>query len=733
MKKEVDVSKMITIKKDAPSARGVRGRFVSGGRLVSLSLLASASILIASCASEPTNADSGSAPTPVVFSNVSQCTQPATMIPNQPSAAGQFANWASACATKAQDSGLRAQSAVNALQNAAKLYFAAGEYNLAAENGAASERLLDSLPSTNPRANSDNRFRFDSAFVSIAPTLALGLSEGNSNRVCGTKTACLVEGLEALESVESSTVRRTLNDPTRYYQGAAANLQTMNARANAILAQTSADGNVDKSLSILKSIISVVPAPGNEGLSAQATATLLDIAESSSDRAMTETGEVSSAIRYLTEAARVAPAGDSRRRMNHKLGGAYEARADGLLGNDDSGDNAAGLTSYCDGAKAYQLASEHSDKLISLEAMEGYAYGLSQIEQAGATNCNVTQTLAVDAFERSEQFRGDNNLPGHNKYLEAYGALLNRAERYAESAEAYQAADIATRGRTTTIDPTPGPDGKPKISFAGGDARANSLLVLAVTRSLSDNASDRAQAQGLFVDAQEADSTWPTSFLEHGKYLAKTGAMNDSNAKLGAAIRIANGNSEWSSQGAEAYFERSRNALSAENGASALSDAANAVLTNSSDPAYRRQACLAALYAEKGTDSSARVGSYCPSANTASAESLLSTEDLLLNAFRKHRDAQLVLGSASLRRKVQAFDTAADAYRQLGARADKTDAATWALPSGSYTFGDVALIGAWATDACGSLAGASPIPTPPNANTIINLFDVYGLQLCDVQ
>ena len=655
------------------------------------------------------------------------------MIPNQVSAVGQYKAWASACATKAEDSGLRAQSAVNALQNAAKLYFAAGEYNLAAENGAASERLIASLPSTNSRANSDNRFKFDSAFVSIAPKLALGLSAANTSRVCGTKTACLVEGLEALESVESGTVRRTLNDSTRYYQAAAANLQTMNARANAILAETSEDGNVDKSLSILKSIISVVPAPGNESLSAQATSTLLDIAESSSARAMTEAGGVSAAIRYLTEAARVAPSGNLQRGVNYKLGGAYEARADGLLGNAESGDNAAGLTSYCEGAKAYQLASEHSDKLISLEAMEGYAYALSQIEQAGGTNCNVTQMLAVEAFERSEQFRGDNNLPGHNKYLEAYGALLNRAERYVESAEAYQAADLATRGRTTSTAPTPGPDTKPKVSFAGGAARANSLLVLAVTRSMSDDASERAQAQGLFVDAQEADRNWPTSFLEHGKYLAKTGAMNASNTKLGDAIRIASGNSEWSLQGAEAYFERSRNALSVQSGASALSDASNAVLTNSSNPAYRRQACLAALHAEKAKDSSARVGSYCPSASTTAAEGLLSTEDLLLNAFRKHRDAQLVNGSASLTRKVQAFDAAADAYRQLGARADKGSAADWALPSGAYTFGDVALIGAWATDACGSLAGASPMPSPPNAQTIIKLFEVYGLQQCDVQ
>ena len=708
--------------------KGSRPARSLGYRLVSWSGLASAGMLLASCASEPTSANPGQ-PMPVAFSGEAQCTSPLTMIPDQTATPGQLTGWAQSCATQAQDSGLRATSSVNALQNAAKLYFAAGNYSQAAENGAAAKRLWESLPSSSSTANQDARSKFDSAFVTIAPSLALGLSDGVANRACGSQTVCLTGGLEALEAVEFATVRPILNDSTRYYQRAAANLQTMNAKANAALSESGADGNVDKSLSILKSIVSMAPAAGNEGLGQQATAALLDIAESSSARALKDEGGASAAVRYLTEAAQIAPAGDRKRGIYSKLGAAHEIRADSLLGNTDASDDATGLTDYCDAAKAYQLASGNSDKLISLGAMEGYAYALSQIEMAGSSLCNTTRAGAVEAFESSEQYRATNNLPGHYKYLQAYGALLNRDGDFDGSGNAYDAADLATRGRPSMPGVKPDPAETSQIRFAGGDPRANSSLSRAVKSSLSGN----SDANSLFLTAQSQDRTWPTSFLEHGKHLAKRGELDRSNRKLGDAIRIATGQSEWSSQLAEAYFERSRNALSAKSGAAALSDAANAVLTNSSDPAYRRQACLSALYAEKGRDTSAGVGSYCPTANTTSAEGLLSTEDLLLNAFRKHRDAQLVRRSDSLRRKVQAFDTAADAYRQLGARVDKSNSVNWALPSGSYTYGNVALIGAWATDACGSLAGASPMPSPPNANTIIQLFDVYGLQLCDAE
>ncbi len=332
---------------------------------------------------------------PVAFSGAAQCTSPLTMIPDQTATSGQLTGWAQTCATQAQDSGLRATSSVNALQNAAKLYFAAGNYNLAAENGAAAKRLWESLPSSSSNASQDARFKFDSAFVTIAPSLALGLSDNVSNRTCGSQTACLTSGLEALEAVEFATVRPRLNDTTRYYQRAAANLQTMNAKANAALSETGADGNVDKSLSILKSIISMAPAAGNEALSQQATATLLDIAESSSARALKVTGGTSAAIRYLTEAAQIAPVGDRKRGVYSKLGAAHEARADSMLGNADASDDATALTDYCDAAKAYQLASGNSDKLISLGAMEGYAYALSQIELAGSSLCNATLAGAI--------------------------------------------------------------------------------------------------------------------------------------------------------------------------------------------------------------------------------------------------------------------------------------------------------------------------------------------------
>ena len=284
---------MTVVKKSSRAARTV------GYRLVSWAGLASAGVLLASCASEPTSANPGQ-PMPVAFSGAAQCTSPLTMIPDQTATTGQLAGWAQACATKAQDSGLRATSSVNALQNAAKLYFAAGNYALAAENGDAAKRLSDSLPSSNSNANQDSRSKFDSAFVTIAPSLALGLGDAESNRFCGSKTACLTSGLEALEAVEFAAVRPILNDSTRYYQRAAVNLQTMNAKANAVLSQSGPDGNVDKSLSILKSIVSMVPAAGNEGLAQQATATLLDIAATVVDVTGAEHDEVSAALPGLS-------------------------------------------------------------------------------------------------------------------------------------------------------------------------------------------------------------------------------------------------------------------------------------------------------------------------------------------------------------------------------------------------------------------------------------------------
>lgn len=544
-------------------------------------------------------------------------------------------------------------------------------------------------------------------------------------------------GLSLLETSEIELVQPRLSDSDRYYQRAAASLQIMNAKAHAKLAETGDNGNIDRSLSILKSVAGMAPRSGNADLTTKASDALVEIAKASAKRVVKDDRDYEAAIRYLTEAAPIAAAGDATNGLYFKIGTYNERRADDLLNNESSADDAAALTSYCDGARAFRIAEGHTESLKRLEAKEGYAYALSKLEEQGSTACDATQANALAAFADSEALRASINESGHQRYLEAYGALLNRAGRFQDSVDAFEAAEAAKRGLPIVDETDPGQAAPGLVvRFEGGNARANSLLVLAVMNSKSELQADRDKAKEQFVQAENADTAWPTAYLEHAKFLARSGesdARDQANRKLFVAIGRSINKPEWSAQLAEAYYERSRNNLSLQIATSALSDGADAVLTNSSNPAFKRQACLAALFAEKGERTDAGVSAYCPSATTDSAENTLSTEDLVLNAFRKHRQAQLVRRAGNLTGKINAFDSTAETYRKISLREDKGELADWPLPEGEVSYGDVAQIGGWAANSCGTLGGGAPMPAVANRDRIVQLFDAYGLQLCDVQ
>ncbi|MCR9078851.1 MAG: hypothetical protein NXH78_07110 [Hyphomonadaceae bacterium] len=681
------------------------------------------------------------------FSRDSHCTRALNAIPATPRSNGGFASWAQACAARSNNERQSLDKIVNALRNAAKLHLSDASLetpsgdrmailNAAAQRGTAANELLDTRPNTqsSQERRYGARYKFDGLFIAAAPRLALGLTEGDGNRVCGTADACLSSGLALLEATEIDIVQPRLSDDNRYYQSAAAHLQILNAKAHAKLAETGDSGNIDRSLSILKTVVAMAPESGNASLPGKASNALIEIATTSADRAVDNDRDYDAAIRYLTEAAQIAAAGDAKQGLYFNIGVYNERKADALLDSENGANAAAAATSFCDGAKAFRLADGHSEALKTLEAKEGYAYALSKLEEQGSTACDASQANALAAFAASEALRATYNETGHQKYLEAYGALLNRAGRFQDSVDAFTEAETAKRGLPSadepdTEEPTPADD----VRFNGGNARANSLLVLAVRNSRIDQQDNQETAKAQFVQAENADAVWPTAYLEHAKFLARSGDIDTANRKLYVAIGRAIGKADYSAELAEAYYERSRNHLSKEIGTEALADGANAVLTNSANPAFKQQACLAALFAEKGERTDASVSAYCPSASTGSAEDALSTEDLLLNAFRKHRQAQLVRRAGNLTGKIGAFDNAAESYRKISVREDKSDIAGWPLPQGDVSFGDVAQIGGWAADACGTLGGGAPMPVIANRDRIVQLFDAYGLQLCDVR
>lgn len=713
------------------------------GRGIGAKIRVIASVLIATCVSAEAVAQERAR----TFSRDSHCTRALTAIPATPRTSGGFASWAQACAARSNNERQSLDKIVNALRNAAKLHLSDASLetpsgdrmailNAAVQRGTAANELLDTRPNTRSREEGryGDRYRFDGLFIAAAPRLALGLIEGDGNRACGTAEACLSAGLSLLEAREIDIVQPRLSDDNRYYQSAAAHLQILNAKAHAKLAETGENGNIDRSLSILKTVIGMAPESGNAGLPGKASLALIDIATASANRAVDDDRDYDAAIRYLTEAAQIAAAGDAKQALYFNIGVYNERKADFLLESDNGANAAAAVTNYCDGAKAFRLADGHSEALKTLEAKEGYAYALSKLEEQGSAACDATQANALAAFQASEALRATYNESGHQRYLEAYGALLNRAGRFQDSVDAFGDAENARRGLPSVDEPdiTP-PTQADDVRFIGGNARANSLLVLAVRNSRSGQQADQETAKGQFVAAENADASWPTAYLEHAKFLARSGDVDAANGKLNVAINRSIGNSEWSAELAEAYYERSRNHLGEEIGTNALADGANAVLTNSSNPAFKRQACLAALFAEKGERTDANVSAYCPTATTDSAEDALSTEDLLLNAFRKHRQAQLVRRAGNLTGKIGAFDNAAESYRKISVREDKSDLAGWPLPTDDISFGDVAKIGGWAADACGTLGGGAPMPAVANRDRIVQLFGAYGLQLCDVQ
>nr|WP_070959933.1 hypothetical protein [Hyphomonas sp. Mor2] len=701
--------------------------------------------LAAACAGGPTAAEVS----PTAFTGPSQCAESLKTIPASTSASGQYSNWAAACVQASQDSDLPIRGVVNALRNASKLYLAEAAaasdeddkialLNQAAEHAESANELLRSRPSAQSTFNeavNTTRYAFDGALATAAPALAMGLIGGDADRSCGTKEACLSAGLAALEASEIAAVRPTLSDSNGNYQRAAAKLQMLNAKANATLAKTSDAGNVDRSLSVLKTVISMRPVEGNEALTSDAADALIKIAKKSAAREIKDNGEFDGAIRYLTEATQVAADGDVKNGLFLKLGKANEKRGDALLDNEDEADDASALTSYCDGARAYENGADHSDAEKQLASKEGYAYALTKLALAGSNACDASSDSAIAAFQASEAFRASAtpDLTGHYKYMRAYGELLNRAEDYDGSIAAYALAKDAERGGPENGGPAPDPEPtQDDIRFAGGDPLANSQLVV-VVRNVRDGVGTQAQINAAFAESQESDENWPTSYLEHGKYLSKTGDRIGSNGKLADAVRIARGNPEWSRELAEAYFELSKNGLAAGQGATAFADGAQAVQTNSSNDAFRLQACRAALYSEKGGSTAGNVEAYCPSADTVADELLLTTEEQVLNAFRMYRQAQVRRRANAA--TYDAFKPAEEAFRRLvvtaSAAEDGEATFTWPRPTGEFDIASVATIGVWVSDACGSDRGYADPPVVANFAAIEELFTDYGLASCD--
>lgn len=720
-------------------AKRVGGESVAGRKILKLSTAVIASLLISSCAT-----DTSASPTsePEVFSSTSQCTQPLMTTGTTPQQTGQYATWAAACVSKSGERGLSIEASAHALQNAAKLFYAdalsqtdaarAAGLNQAAAQAKAATDLLNTRPETKAAIERElrPRYQFDTAFTSIAPMLELGLMEGSVERGCGTASTCLTDGLSAMRTVEVGTVRPVLSDTNRAYQRAAVDLQFLHAKANAKLAETSSQGDVISSLEVLKSLISVVPVEGNADWSGQARTTLLEIAEASAARVMTEEGGYDQAIRYLTEASQVA-SGDRQKAINLDLGMAHETRADALLSNDLDGDDSAGLASYCAAANSYDGAEDQSSALKSLQALEGQAYALSQIAAAGSSECDASYSAAIDAYAAAESYRTSASLPGSYKHLGAYGQALvetGTLDNIQKSVEVFDLQQVAGRD----LPATPG-TGKPEpdeedalVLFPDGPPQARGFLTLAVRFAKSSDPAERQQATSFFERAQGAARDWPTAYTEHAKFLAETSTVAASNQKLSMAIARAEGDPAKAGELAEAYHVRSQNALRLGNGLSALRDGKLAMRT-SSNPIYRRQTCLSAVLTGKGGTTATDTTTFCES-------SVGSTEDLLLDAFLKYRLAQIARrtdlregGNTSER----AFQAAGAAFNAVIERDDSDELFKWPLPDESYSYVNAGRFGAWLSTACVSARGGPPRPTNTDGQDLAELFQTYGVAACD--
>ncbi|MDJ0921574.1 MAG: hypothetical protein QNI84_10630 [Henriciella sp.] len=691
-------------------------------RFVKVPFAGLAGVALASCAAPPpTSATPGQ---PDVFASTSQCTSPVVAI--APNTAGQFAAWANGCVAVSQQRDLSREESALALQNASRLFYHAGTSdpaNSASYFNSAAQRMTEASAALTPQIQSEldvefgRRYQFDRQFAGIAPKLQLGLLSDPVSRNCGTVEACLSQGLTQLRAQDVGLLRPAMSDTDANYRRAAGDLQILHAKADAALAKTSPEGNVNRGLQLLKSIVSQSNGNGDAALEANAREALLDIAEEQSDALLARKEGYNLVITYLTDAVQVAGTTDPQRAavLNLKLGTAYEGQA-GLTASPEN------IPMYCNASESYLAAFSASDPEVGLDAREGYAYALAKIAETSAGQCGATTDGAIAAYEQAGTFRRNNGFAAHVKHKAAYGNLLSRVGLAAEAVAVFE--EFADRGLTTTTpdNPTPGTGTAPsQPEPSTGNLQASAYLQLAREAVLRG---DPVEAKRHFASAELADPSWPVSFLEHAKYLASLSETSLANSKLDQAINAAKLDPRYTVSLAEAYYERSRTALGAGAAQTAVEFAELAVVTNSSAPGHRRQACLSTLLANKGKTDVGNATLHCGvGAQTA--------EDVVLNGLLNYREAQ-IKRRLSPNNSVTAFRDAKAKFDSIEARADRLTPFAWPIPTGDYTPDAVAQFGSWLSEACGSPAGEQPPrPAAPAGQDLEALFTIYGLASCD--
>lgn len=716
----------IRVRSAMPSIRDIRIRFMK------LPLAGIAGIALASCATSELPAPSNQ---PAVFGSSAQCTAPVVAIPA--STSGQLADWATDCVEASQGRDLTRSQVSLALQNAARLYYYAGVSDQTSTGSliqisssqraqylnSAAQRATEAAASLTPQIQSEldveygARYVFDRQFAAIAPKLELGLLTGAVSRNCGTVQSCLSQGLTQLRAQDVGLLRPAMNDTNASYRRAAGDLQVLHAKADAELAKTSPEGNVNRGLQLLKSIVSQANGSGDAALEGKARTALLDIAESQSDALLAKKEGYDRVITYLTDAVQIAGASDPQRAMalNLKLGTGYEGQA-GITAAPTN------VPMYCSASQNYLAAFNATGGGMGLDAREGYAYALAKIAETSPGQCGATVDSAISAYESARTFRQGSGVGAHIKHRTTFGNLLSRAGRAAEAVAVFE--EFADRGLATSAPTTPATGtgiAAPAPVQPTGNPQSSAYIQLARAAALSGNT---AEAKRQFANAEQADPSWPVSFVEHAKFLAGVGEVSLANTKLTQAINAAKLDPKYTVSLAEAYYERSRNALGAGAAQSALEFAELAVVTNSSAPAHRRQACLSTLLVNKGKTVVGNATLHCgASAQTA--------EDIVLGGLLNYRQAQ-IKRRLSPNSSVTAFRDAETAFNAVLARADRATPFTWPLPSGQYTPEGVAQFGSWLSDACGSPAGEQPArPATPVGQDLEALFTTYGLASCD--